>query len=299
MDNKDIAQELKKLTKISNVGLPSGIRFTIEDKTLRMDISKAGISANMQENNSAFEGWAICLKAWLPEKIQKVFIRWDTAAPFEKNKQLHYNRFQYRVRKFIETYAWAESGSSLDFNLSGENPVVNIPTKPAKKSAEREEAKLEREFVAKHKETQTYDVINHQLPVGLFNTIKSDESEIMPRRSSQIDIWAIKNNILYIFELKYGKNKKVGIISELMFYVNIMNDIKNRVIQYPQNAADNKHRDFEKLYEAFGKGAIQTIDGQFLTEEIHPLISESVITLMNDSPVLRKEHITYSHIKIL
>ena len=295
-EHEQFLMVLKEIANNKKVLLPSGIQFKLEDDVLRMDISKAGICANMQEDDSAFEGWAICLKVCV--KIQKVFICWDTTTTFDKNQQLHYNRFQYRVRKFIETYAWAENGSPLDFDLSGENPFVNFPTKPADESAKHKEALLERDFVAKNRATQTFDVTNHQLPVGIFNTKISSENRIMPGGNSQIDIWAISNETLHIFELKEHTNTKIGIISELMFYVNIMNDIKNRIIQYPENAAGNKHRDFDKLYEAFYKGTIQKINGQLLTKEIHPLITPDAIKLMNESQVLRKEHITYSHCKI-
>lgn len=128
------------------------------------------------------------------------------------------------------------------------NWVVNFPCNEAETEAQGEEAILEREYIIKYKES--YDMIDQQLPVGVFNNVISKESCIMPRGKSQIDIWALRGDTLHIFELKRSDNIMVGIISELMYYVNIMNDIKNRRIKYPQNAKHCKYRNFDVLYNS-------------------------------------------------
>ena len=70
----------------------------------------------MQTDASAFEGWAICLKAWLPEYISEVKIEGERPSIEEKSKEeRHYNRFLYRLGKFIEIYhSWASTTDDFE-----------------------------------------------------------------------------------------------------------------------------------------------------------------------------------------
>ena len=294
MKKEEIIQKLKEVAKNSNIMLPSGIEFKIEGDKLIIDIPNEGIWANMQSNESAFEGWAFCLKAWLPDLIQKVLIRWKIPNEINKGEKLHYERFKYRVWKFIETYEWAENGSLFDLDSYKEEHkewILNFPINEAKKKTTGEEALLERKFIETQK--ANYDVINQQLPVGVFDKEVKKENCVMPRGKSQIDIWAIKDMTLHIFELKTPKNAMIGIISELMYYVNIINDIKNQKIKYPTTAKESKYRNFDVLYNNLEKGNIKSIEGHFLTERLHPLISDNVIALINDSTLLNTNHVKY------
>lgn len=294
MENKEIIKKLRETTNNPNISLPSSINFNIENKILKISLSDKGVCANMQTNESAFEGWAMCLKAWLPELVEQVSICWNIFSI--KDDDLHYERFKYRVWKFIETYKWAENGTSFTYDYYKDNLknwVVNFPLSIAKEDVKEEEAILEREFIDKY--NANFDFINQQLPVGIFDETVSKDSSIMPRGKSQIDIWAIKDKVLHIFELKKNNNIMVGIISELMYYVNIMNDIKNNRISYPIDAEKSAYRGFNHLYTAFNQRMISSIEGHFLASELHPLISSDVINLINDSHLLKMEQITYSH----
>lgn len=297
MNSKEIVRKLREVTQNQNISLPESNVFEISDKTLTIRISDKGVCANMQSNESAFEGWALCLKAWLPDLIEKVSICWNPASP--KSNALHYERFKYRVWKFIRTYDWAENGSLYNMDYYGENLknwVVNFPGDEADKEAQGEEAILERDYIANQKEN--YDVIDHQLPVGVFNSIVSKKSCVMPSGKSQIDIWALRGDTLHIFELKKPNNLMVGIISELMYYVNIMNDIKNQRIKYPQDAKQCAYRNFDVLYSSLTSNKIHFIKGHFLAEKLHPLISPAVINLLNDCHAQKMEHIEYSYMPL-
>lgn len=297
MKNQEIAFQLHQITQNGNIHLPESIDFELSDGILKVGISDKGVCANMQSNESAFEGWVLCIKAWLPDLIDKVSIFWDPTTP--KSNTLHYERFKYRVWKFINAYDWAENGSLFNMDYYGENLknwMVNFPCNEADTEAQGEEAILEREYIIKHKES--YDAIDQQLPVGVFNNVISKESCVMPRGKSQIDIWALRDNTLHIFELKRSDNIMVGIISELMYYVNIMNDIKNRRIKYPQNAKHCKYRNFDILYNSINSNKIHSIKGHFLATKLHPLISPAVIILINDSYIYKMENIEYSYIPL-
>lgn len=297
MKNQEIACKLRQITQNDSLSLPKSIDFEVSDGILKVGISDKGVCANMQSNESAFEGWALCLKAWLPDLIEKVSIFWNPTTP--KSDLLHYERFKYRVWKFIRAYDWAENGSLFNMDYYGENLknwVVNFPCNEADKEAQGEEAILEREYIVNQKEH--YDVIDQQLPVGVFNGVVSKASCIMPRGKSQIDIWALRGDTLHIFELKKPNNLMVGIVSELMYYVNIMSDIKNRRIKYPQDAKNCEYRNFNILYNSLNSNEIHSIKGHFLATILHPLISPTVISLLNNSHTNKMEHIEYSYIAL-
>lgn len=297
MKNQEIACRLRQIIRNKSINLPKSIDFEVSNGILKVNIPDKGVCANVQSNESAFEGWVLCLKAWLPDLIEKVSICWDPTTP--KSNLLHYERFKYRVWKFIKTYDWAENGSLFNMDYYGENLknwVVNFPCDEAEKKVQGEEAILERDYITNQKEN--YDVIDQQLPVGVFNNVISKTNCVMPRGKSQIDIWALQGDTLHIFELKRPNNLRVGIISELMYYVNIMNDIKNRRIKYPLDAKQCEYRNFDILYSSLILNKIHFIKGHFLAAKLHPLISPAVIMLINDSHIHKMEHIEYSYIAL-
>lgn len=275
MTKKEILDVLKSTNP--SLRLPSNMDFSIEKDTLHLGLSLKGLTSNMQTDDAAFEGWSICLKAWLPT-IRKVFI--DSQDKIFPIGNEHYGRFLYRLSKFVEIYPWAET---IDFSeeldkFRKNNLVVNVPEREAKQNAEHGEAQLERMYCLSNK--CNYDVIDHQLPVHLFNQEVKKEYSVTP--NSFLDIWSIKDNELNIFELKLPTNKKVGIISELMFYVNVMTDIMNHNILIPTSS---EYRSFDNLYEMYQNKICAHINGIMLADELHPIIlqkKENVLAIIND-----------------
>jgi hypothetical protein len=267
--------------------------FEIQGGVLTITLSEKGVTGNMQDNPSAFEGWALCIKAWLPELVRKVCIEFDEVY-IERGAKIspeyrHYMRFLYRLWKFVGTFDWATTNSYKFDNCNLGGWVVNVPKTKAKKKAEKEndEAQLERDYVNKHK--SEFDAMNHQLPVGVFKSGVAEGNRIMTRGA--LDIWAIKGDELSVFELKKDGNSKIGILSELMFYCNIMDDLMTHRINYTDDAQKCTFRGFEKLYYSYKNRTINIINGVFLTNKPHPLISDAVIELMNTNSV----RIKYSH----
>jgi hypothetical protein len=297
MNKHELLAQLKSATGNSNISLPSDMSFDIQNGVLTITMSSSeGLTVNMQKDAAAFEGWALCLKAWLPTVIHKVHIKWSVGRElldWVPQERLHYERFLYRVWKFTQMFDWVTTDSHLvitNYNL--DSCLVNFPQQDAQKSALNKEAQLERNCVEVHR--QKYDTMNHQLPVGVFKDKIANSHAIMPAGNSQIDIWAIRENELFIFELKEDGNAKVGIISELMFYCNIMDDLMSHRINYPDDARNCDCRDFKKLYKAYTAQSISRINGVFLTNKLHPLISDAVLDLMNAA----YGRIRYSHQKV-
>ena len=196
MKEKQILKLLQAKNK--NLRLPSGMGFSIEDNVLTITMKEKGLISNMQTDDSAFEGWAICLKAWLPEFIDQVYI--EGKAPTNISDK-HYQRFLYRLDKFIKIYTWASTKSFeielAEFRRKNVNVVINVPKSNASESATHCEAQLERVFYKRNKISCSYDFIDHQLPVRLYNDEIKEEKSITPK--SYLDIWAIKGNLLRIF----------------------------------------------------------------------------------------------------
>ena len=263
----NLLKDKKELCK-KRIDLPQHVDFKIVGKTLVIHLHEYGLYQNMQYNNAAFEGWAICIKTWLPDLIEKVIINGEI--PTNKSNK-HYQRFLYRLYKFIHNYsAWAFTESYKDelynaFEVNASQIVMNTPLKSAKSSAEKGEAQLERKYISDHK--KSFQTMDQQLPVRLFKYKISEKTSITP--SSYLDIWGIQKDTLSIFELKLPNNRNVGIISELMFYVNVLTDVfTNRVsILKP-----SEERSFKQLYTFYQSGDCKKIKGIFLADDIHPLI---------------------------
>lgn len=283
------------------IDLPSDINFSIntDAKELILTLSKKGLTDNMQTDSAAFESWAILLKTRLNDVIDKVKITWNVE--FDENKdsgKFHYNRVMYRLYKFIRTYPWAYTDKKC---LIYPNLACNCPNGNA---ASREQLKqdteaiIEYDFVQKHQ--KDFDYINHQLPVGLFRDVVSKDTHYTTGKHSCIDIWAVKNGELFIFELKKPNNNPLGIISELMLYVNIIDDILRHQIQYipykvTPKALKNDYRGFKEFYDLYTSGTIKKINAVFLAETLHPLLTKDVIATINDSARLKYSHIEFSY----
>jgi len=303
MENKEIIKELKQITKIKSINLPSSIIFSIVENVLKVNLKD--VSGNMQEDKSAFEGWIICLKSWFPE-IEKVELHWEQ--PYfkkdiekysekeikkDKNRELHYNRFLFRVLQFSKMYPWFSYSEGKKKNISDfENIlknklIINYPNdiKRHSISESKKEDIIESLFVNEYKfllkDKLLLSELNQQLPVGIFTGLKSENTRLFTGQKSAIDIWGSNGDELSIFELKY-QNKKVGIISELLFYLGIMNKVFIKgTIKYPEKARDIKYRDFPKLYSKIK--TITKLKGYFLVDKdkLHPLIGNDVIKLIN------------------
>lgn len=300
MDKEFIEELIKKV--MPNAKLPSSYGYTYkkDEKKLILLVKNKGLTANMQDNEAAFESWAIALKYYLKEYIETITIDWERDFSNGEDGFLHYNRFVYRLAKFVQTYSWARSAKII--------PAIptmlccNVGTEEAASADKHslgDEGWLECKYVEEH--SMDYDVINHQFPVGIFHEKVSETTHYTTGGKSAIDIWAIKDDCLSIFELKKPENKLLGIISELMFYTNIVDDILSHRIMYEEEsenvklAVEGDIRGFKKFYEAYEKGTINKIESIFLADNRHSLLSDELIDFINDSPRWKYKNISFKH----
>ena len=246
----------------------------------------------MQSNESAFEGWILCLKVWFPN-ITQANLTWeapmfDEGVKDDKNRKLHYNRFIYRLLQFRKMYFWfsfttEDSKAINDFEATDiKRKEINFPENDKAAGSHNEDI-IESLFVGKYnsliKERLFLHHVNQQLPVGIFLNRKSSQTRLLPGGKAAIDIWGRDEDALSIFELKY-ENEMVGIISELLLYLGIMNDVFiEGKIHYPAEAGFCEYREFHLLHEKVKK--IKRLNGYFLVDTLHPLITPRVVDLLN------------------
>lgn len=311
-ENENFLKPIKKRVpkapsgRIHHIKLPSYMSFRIEKdtKTLfihmeeqegtcsgKLFIDNPTSSKNMQEDNAAFEGWAICLMAWLPDIIEKVVLKWDKPINQSEENTLHYNRFLYRVLRFSEYYDWfsvdAENIQSIDNfktiltglsnNCFSDKPKLKEGRDKSKLSETVVEYLFANYFSSTIKRYYKLNIIDRQFPVG----VKKDGKQFFTGNMSAIDLWGINDDILTIIELKYNgdssNNVRVGIISELFMYSCVMQDIIKGTIDRSENTINDNEKFFYDNLKVF-----REIKAEMLSDKYHPLVeSEKVIEILN------------------
>ncbi len=317
---KDILNTLKNEAKDTKrkISLPRDIDFEFLDNTLIMYLKKKAIGigyknskgklsyTNMQADAAAFEGWAVVIKTYwnkdcdynvrldildseldeLPNPTD-VFMNKGTS-----KKGGHYGRFLFRASKFSEEYSWFNLSEkikkSVDIyeQLLKEHKCRNhLPDKDAGVN-DHLEIQIEESFyenpneIVKITNNKVIGKIYRQLGVWL----ESDDANIQFLTSgrSAIDLWNITGNTLNVFELKAGRNYKVGIITELFMYMEYCHDMFLKGARFsPRSMAEDNTlgRGYGKLVNA----KIENINGFFLSNKFHPLLTDKVITVLNDN----------------
>lgn len=300
MKNVDLAKLLRIRAHTPRARLPEKIFFDLDvnQKHLTLKLSKECLGKNMQDNAGAFESWALVLKYYLSDMIDTVTIDWEDIK--EEDKDPHFNRFVYRLDKFLKTYGWVQTYKELPdipAILRCNCPIVREAASE-EKFKENSEGKLESEYVKSN--SANYDYMNHQFPVGLFDEKKSKTTRYTPGNKSAIDIWAIKEKQFFIFELKKDDNKPLGIISEILFYTNVIIDLFHEKILFEKkgnefsNALDNNARGFRYFYDYLKNVNPKTVTPILLANNIHPIISTELLEFVNDSPRWRELSVCFS-----
>lgn len=260
---------------------------------------KNPVCENMQEDNAAFEGWAICLKCWLGN-IDKVELSWDIPSQItlsSGSSQQHYNRFCYRVMRFKEAFSeWFEISDENKNEIERFSRVFDdirnntYATKPRYKQGRKRFGETDMEYAMANEFSTimtsyfNLDFIDRQFPVGLKNADK----QFFTGGGSAIDLWGGKDNILSVIELKYipntpkkdNKNIKVGIISELFLYSCVMRDIVKGVIREPSTPVV---KETENLFYK-NSSKYRKVCAYMLANEYHPLVeSKDVFSILNSN----------------
>ncbi|MDE6384292.1 MAG: hypothetical protein K2K79_08110 [Paramuribaculum sp.] len=285
MDKDQISNLLKEITPSAK--LPSHMEFEVSGDCLFITVSERGVVGNMQEDRSAFEGWAVVIKAAYT-KVNKVILDWKDPLynPEKKNAETkHYNRFVMRVANFRKGYSWFDVADhrknevdAMQNRLQNEPLFVNYPKTPLKQYVDKEkkpEAFRERELVKSWSKSGI--ITDEQLPVGIFDKEVCIDNTLTPRGASQIDLWQLYDNTMHVYELKVRGNESIGIISELMFYACTIQNIVDGLIKYPDLTKAKPYRHFKDFANAVQNRSINTVKGYFTSSKFHPLIESHLL----------------------
>ncbi|HEB80051.1 MAG TPA: hypothetical protein ENI79_06225 [Rhodospirillales bacterium] len=288
---RDAYNENKK-----NIKLPSKIKFSLKNKVLEIFMPQETTVANMQTDHGAFESWALAFMSWVDVAMVRLY--WD---PPKDPKEPNYQRFIYRVENFLNLFP--KSFEIKDATLlkaserrGGRDLIMNVPSgnrdtstiKNTAKLLSMSEDELERKIIEDGSLANKFglNLLDRQLPVGLFHTCVNSNHRIFTGGKSAIDLWGANDDgKLYLFELKkYMKSPKLGIISELLFYTMVAKDIQDGTFTF-------QDKDIEEAGPSSPVNIIpetKSIAAYFLTPECHnhPLLDQndrSIIDLLNDA----------------
>lgn len=321
MDKTEILKALKQ--KVFYAELPSKMGMSVTGCTLYITIDADGVLQNMQNDASAFEGWVFCLRAFISE-IKSVVIDWvnptfSSEESVRRNQKKHYHRFLLRALWFVNNYSWAtvvasKNAALMNFCHQFSRFILNYPLQKSKDKSEKSETDQKMKYEAML-ETAIYQHLsktgyaNHQLPMGLFDGEVSMTAAMTPGGASQADLWKIEGSEFCVYELKdciNTDNTHVGIITELMFYANVLHRLLiTQEIHYPFEAdkfrtskRDKASRGFEHVLDAIHQHSITHIKAVLLTDRLHPLIEYAKEQLLNDMNQCMA-NIKYEHSTVL
>lgn len=298
-----LLKELRRRLNNDSIKLTKGIDFTFDEKLkiVHMEL-KNGTVKNMQEDVAAFEAWALALKANLNDLVDGITLNYymDNEPKKNTSEWRNFNRFIYRIDAFRKRYSdwfsvlntqydWEnrilkEGWGDLILNSVGKRNKTYDIIKNNKSQSERDleiyftldgSKKLKR--VIKDRFNIELGDIENQYPVGVFNNQVKKDNYIFTGAKSAIDLYSIgKDNSFNIFELKGRKNVKIGILSEIFFYSSLIMDVIDGKFISTTNEFQNINR----------------VNAFFLVQEMHPLLSDKVIDMLN----LPNSNITYRKI---
>ena len=290
---------MSNFTRIKQSELPRNaekIAFNEIGDTFYIMMGKDGVTANMQDNNAAFEAWSLVAKAAGYKQV--VLSEIDFISDLEKIKKLHYNRFLYRVSCFNRGFDWFSISDELnkrieDFEksqLTRElliNAPLSQPTEPNEKS---HEAVMESLLVHDANCGYLNDILGtmiekfyQQLPVGLFGERVITDNAIFPSDKAAIDIWGLEDSAFHLIELKVRQNQDLGVLSEVFFYACFINDMccvrrlerKDPADLHKYKREGNYFRGYPQLVDA----RIDSVVAYILTEKKHPKLDGAFVEL--------------------
>jgi hypothetical protein len=295
-DNQRWQEELRNVVCLRQCQFPARTEIEISGSRERVTITmkEKGLQENMQTDAAAVEGWALALLQHCG--VKRVQIELDPGAAAGGR---HYQRLLYRLQRFAELFPECDI-SKLDAKPralgSHEKLILNQPNprkvSPEVQSTERmlavsREKPTESDLEMALEISNTFrshfqlEKVMRQWPVGLFCGKVARGNEIFTGGKSAIDLIGIRNDTLVLFELKKAGNRKVGAISELLFYASVMRD------------AIGASAIFEfKSKKARGNCAIGPEDilrcskicAVLLAPDFHPLISEpGILAKLNEA----------------
>ena len=305
LNKERIIERLRTYSSINRASLPRDIDFVIKNGILEVLVKN--VTSNMQSDAAAFESWIVILKYWLDEEVESVVLNFNIPKEITgllgKPKECHYNRFLYRVwnmKRFFPTWFFIHQSkfeivNSFWIKINEGNYLINHSLKERTSviNSQHMERQIESWFVFEEGKELLCDFYNlnrnkvfNQLPIGIFQDEINSKNAVFTRGASAIDIWGIgtSENQIHIIELKCGKNRGLGVISEVLFQAAIIFDLcvspnrffdfgtyNNTQVTSDKKALMNNGKKFTELHV------------HLLAEKYHSLINPGVVDLIKSS----------------
>ena len=266
MANSDNSENRKYKRWALPKELGSSFRLAGEiDYCIRMEVGYDTLTANMQDDNGAFDAWAMILHAHFGADITIQLALKESAknklTELSQQNNVHYNRFLYRLMKFNAFYGDGAPDAAGWFRIAdeqlsaevrrfhdwlseeGSTFMNNLPDGEISMDRDGTEDKVEASLsdssgaVANRKNA----ILKHKLKTWKNGGMEVEtifrqlpvglstdmDKEVFPGKGAMIDLWALSKaqDEIAIFELKANQNKPIGVISELMFYCNYIYDM--------------------------------------------------------------------------
>ena len=271
----------------SGIRLPArdNVLFEGEKQHVTITMGQKAILENLQTNAAAFEAWSVALRVW--SEVREIDLIWKRSTDIQ---QPHYQRFLYRAKRFESLFpdwfrvsrpelledAGALADEPLYLNVAGSRKLRT--NRPGKAEAELEKHLLRSQLFRDYFGL-TDKKLDRQIPVGLFRVSVNASNRLFTGGKSAIDIVGTAGGVLWLFELKAGKNIPAGILSELLFYVNVMRDA---IGPKPRFVFDKRAVGAKVHPEDISR--CSRIEAVLLGEKLHPLIGHAdVITCLNEA----------------
>lgn len=299
-DNAILAKRLGDACGNRRIKLPTSVAFTLQDASVRMCLAASGVMANMQSDASAFEGWALALKRWLPD-IARVELAWLSDTPPASS---HYQRFLFRVGQFATIFpSWfsiaaANAHELQELKTNGDGPYHVTAPKGARVTREKYTCGTIAQAMASEHPLECYikdnpaplmgllgmDTLDRQYPVGLFDGAVKRDNKLFPTGHSAIDLWGVSGTDLVLFELKAAGNIPIGALSELFFYSYLIEGIQKK--RFTLERPDDRIT------------STQAVRAYVLAPAWHPLIDDELLRRINDGFRRHQRRIRFGLVRI-
>jgi len=285
-----------------------GVRLPCEaDIRVRGDLDRAtlflserAVSANMQIDMAAFEGWALVLIAWC--QVRRITVDWHEPADPRNG---HYQRFLYRLARFQELMGpevvevvrndrlmqcLVGNGGDPTLNLARGGQTMAITSRPGSE-ADLEMRLTDPASTGRRRLMEALDLakLDRQVPVGVFDGPPRQGGAIFTGGKSAIDLLGLgRDDALWMLELKAAGNIKVGALSEAFFYSMILRDVGLKRIRFHDGAVGAR----SSILPAEVAGTPH-VHARLLGKELHPLLDLAVFGLLSDAAARKSWAVDY------
>lgn len=283
----------------SHIRLPGSIDLSVRDGVLHLVVNRP--TGNMQTDAAAFEAWVLAIKACLGDRIKRVQLDFpplhlETDRYVGNPARLHLNRFLFRLAGFSAMYSdWCSLSTHAEHEVNSfmewfeqSDMRLNQPVARTNPGPIGREHRVEAWLIGQGKRElcsllgMDEERVFNQLPVGVYHEQVSRTNAVFPGGSAAIDLWGVDSTgkTLHLIELKQGRKPGLGVISQALFYAQIL----HRAAVGDNNislSAARLHQEGRGIV-VFRSGRYERIALHFLAERFHPLFSRRVLSLLND-----------------